>query len=166
MLKTIDEAKSTLENEDENFVFDIGHLNSLRLKLNKEIPMSSLKKQAFSISSPALNNALPNKKYSVMFENSFLESEKETIKSAFIKSREEFDTINVRSSSFITNPLEKSKENSLRDFKEGEENESHINFPKEILNEISPLKTSKKGKIYINRRNIYFDKDGRNLFFC
>lgn len=165
MLKTIDEAKSTLENEDETFVFDIGHLNSLRLKLNKEIPMNHLKKQALSISSPALNNALP-KKYSVMFENSFLESEKETIKSAFIKSKEEFDNINVRSSSFITNPLDKSKENSLKDFKEVEENESHINFPKEILNEISPVKTSKKGKIYINRRNIYFDKDGRYLFFC
>lgn len=160
MLKTVEDTKSSLESEEENFIYDLSPINALRIKMNKPIPMSHLKKQVFSISSPNLNTAIP-KKTSLVLENSFLESEKETIKSALLKNKEEMDNM-VKSLSNFTNPIETGEKEafSLKDMKDSEGNESRTNFFTKEFADLSPLKLTNKGKIYINRRNIYFDKDG------
>lgn len=165
MLKTVEDTKNSLESEEENLIYDLSPINALRMKMNKPIPMSQLKKQIFSISSPNLNTAIP-KKTSLVLENSFLESEKETIKSALLKNKEEMDNM-AKSLSNFTNPIETGEKEifSVRDMKENSEgNDSRTNFFTKEFADLSPLKLSNKGKIYVNRRNIYFDKDGFFIF--
>ena len=151
LIQIVEDAKNKIEVEGEAPFYDSNPLDSLRMKLNNKIesPKRKFLKSYRRASSPY--NSFNIGKKSFAFENELLESERDTIKSAFYKKKEE---IQSRSLSNIVD-IEKDI-NSSKELKESEPN----TIQKDIITEISPLKFNKKGKIYINRRNLFFDKDG------
>jgi len=152
MIKSVEEGKEKLENAEENsIIFDLTPLESLRRKLNKEDNFNFFNKK---IDSSLRNITIPKK--GSFLENSHLQSEKETIKSAVLKRKEEINNM-VKS---MGNLIEFTENEDFL-LKESERG-SYRNFEKEI----SPLKLIKREKVYINRRNIYYDKDGKFSGFC
>ena len=160
MIKNVEDAKERLEIEEENINYDTNPFESLRRKLNKENTTNNINYQKkFSH-----NSFNVGKKKSFILENSFLESERDTIKSVLIKDHEEMIHNNMFQSlgNLHNAGIEKNEKDelSLREIN----NDTELNASKTnvfTFTETSPLKEFlKKGKIYINRRNIYFDKEG------
>lgn len=141
LMKIVEEAKAGLELEFESVFHDVDPLDSLRLKLNnsRQEPRLGFLKRANRSSSPF--NSFNIGKKTVVLENPMLESERETIKSALLGKRDEPQ---CRS---MGNIVDTDREFSLKD-------------SQKEASEISPLKLAKKGKIYINRRNLFYDNDG------
>jgi hypothetical protein len=153
MIKIVADAKDRLEVEGETAFYDASTLDTLRMKLNKKQKIEDpkfdfLKKHRAS--SPC--NSFNIGKRSIALENDMLESERETIKSAFFRRKEE-----LQSRSLVEMEKEDMKES------EGGGSKTNLFFLKEAITDVSPLKLTKKGKIYINRRNLFFDKDGNFL---
>ena len=145
MIKSVEEGKEKLEHAEENStIFDVTPFESLRRKLRKEETFNFFTKKSNSF----INNIVPKKRSFI--ESSYLQSEKETIKSAVLKRKDEI------------NSMVKSMGNLL-EFKESDDflmKESEEGSYKNLQKEFSPLKLIKREKVYINQRNIYYDKDG------
>ena len=156
MIQIVEEAKNKLEIEGEVPFYDSNPLDSLRMKLNNKLDSPKRKFLTNYRRSSSPYNSFNVVKKSYAFEAEMLESERETLKSALFRKKDE---IQSRS---LSNIIDIEKDHlSSKDFKESEPN----TVQKDLLHEFSPLKLNKKGKIYINRRNLFFDKDGKNKIF-